>query len=228
MHGGIDGYSRMIVYLQCTTNNKAESVLTFFWKATRQYGIPSRVRSDKGGENIMVCHFMVSQRGVGRGSHIAGPSTQNQRIEWLWRDVYRCVASTYHDLLEEEKVLDPESDIDIFVLHCVFLPQINRALECFSGAWNQHSLRTERMWSPQKIWTNGMIRLQQDTTDDIFTDLDTFGLDPDGPVPEAQQQVVVPDTFCPLDEGDQQRFKDGIAIMQHVLDGHTVHLDLLV
>ena len=135
--------------------------------------------------------------------------------ERLWRDVYRCVASTYHDLfyyMEEEKVLDPESDIDIFVLHCVFLPQINRALECFSGAWNQHSLRTERMWSPQKIWTNG---LQQDTTDDIFTDLDTFGLDPDGPVPEAQQQVVVPDTFCPLDEGDQQRFKDGIAIMQH-------------
>ena len=87
--------------------------------------------------------------------------------------------------MEEEKVLEPESDIDIFVLHCVCLPQINRALECFSGAWNQHSLRTELMWSPQKIWTNGMLRLQQDTTDDIFTDLDTFGLDPDGPVPEV-------------------------------------------
>ena len=73
----------------------------------------------------------------------------------------------------------------------------------------------QRMWSPQKIWTNGTLRLQHDTTDDIFTDLHTFGLDHDGPVPEAQQQVGVPDTFCPLDEGDQQRFKDGIAIMQH-------------
>ena len=29
MHGGIDGYSRMIVYLQCTTNNKAESVFAY-------------------------------------------------------------------------------------------------------------------------------------------------------------------------------------------------------
>ena len=29
IHGGIDGYSRMVVYLQCNTNGKAESVLTF-------------------------------------------------------------------------------------------------------------------------------------------------------------------------------------------------------
>ena len=75
------------MYLQCTTNNRAESVFSYFWRATREYGIPSRVCSDKGGENVMVCHFMVSQRGVGRGSHIAGPSTHNQRIERLWRDV---------------------------------------------------------------------------------------------------------------------------------------------
>ena len=45
----------MVVYLQWTTNNKAESVLAYVWKATRSYGIPSRVRFDKGGENIMVC-----------------------------------------------------------------------------------------------------------------------------------------------------------------------------
>lgn len=154
IHGGIDGYSCMIVYLQCNTNNRAESVFDCFWKATWQYGIPSRVCSDKGGENIIVCRFMVSQRGIGRGSHIAGQSTYNHRIERLWRDVYRCVSSTYHEVflyMEEERMLDPENELDLFVLHCVFLPVINWSLESFTHAWNQHPLRTERMWSPKKI-----------------------------------------------------------------------------
>ena len=216
IHGGIDGFSRMIVYLQCTTNNKAESVFAYFWRATREYGVPSRVRSDKGGENVMVCHFMVSQRGVGRGSHIAGPSTHNQRIERLWRDVYRCVASTFHALfyyMEEEQLLDPESDVDLFVLHCVFLPQINHALECFSGAWNQHSLRTEQMWSPKKIWINGMLRECSQEHDVLHPDLETFGIDPDGPVPEVYQQVMIPETLCPLDNADKQRFLDGLALL---------------
>ena len=136
LHGGIDGYSRLIVYLRCTTNNKAQSVFDYFWRATREYGVPSRVRSDKGGENVIVCHFMLSQRGIGRGSHIAGRSTHNQRIERLWRDVYRCVASTFHGIfyyMEEQQLLDPDSELDLFVLHCVFLPRINHSLECFTA-----------------------------------------------------------------------------------------------
>lgn len=91
-----------------------------FWRETREYGIPSRIHSDKGGEKVTV---WASQRGVGRGSHIAGPSTHNQRIEQLWRDVYCCVSSTYHELLyymEEEQLLDPESELDLFILHCIF------------------------------------------------------------------------------------------------------------
>ena len=218
IHGGIDGHSRLIVYLQCTTNNQAASVFAYFWQATREYGVPSRVRSDKGGENVMVCHFMVSQRGIGRGSHIAGPSTHNQRIERLWRDVYRCVASTYYDLfycMEEEKILDPNNDVDLFVLHCLFLPQINHALEKFSGAWNQHSLRTERMWSPRKIWINGMLR-HGNQADNICPDLDTYGLDPDGPVPvpENSQEVMVPEILSPFNDADQQCFLDGLTLLQ--------------
>ena len=42
-------------------------------------------------ENVLVCEAMVEIRGEGRASFIAGPSTHNQRIERLWRDVFRVV-----------------------------------------------------------------------------------------------------------------------------------------
>ena len=48
--GCIDGYSRFIVYLQCATNNRKETVLSLFDTALQDlngFG-PSRVRTDKG------------------------------------------------------------------------------------------------------------------------------------------------------------------------------------
>ena len=37
LHGEMDGFSQMVVYLHCTTNNRAESVFSYFWRATREY-----------------------------------------------------------------------------------------------------------------------------------------------------------------------------------------------
>ncbi len=205
VHGCIDGYSRLIVFLNCNTNNKASTVYQEFRKATDEYGVPSRVRSDRGGENMQVCYFMVAYRGPDRASHIAGSSVHNQRIERLWRDVYRCVCSTYHEVfyeMEALEILNPDNELDLFVLHCVYLPKIRWHLQEFSRAWNVHPLRTERNWSPRKIWTNSVIR---DTVDTSFNlqDSHTYGIDLTAPLPDEDLVTVdVPDTVSPL-SGDQ-------------------------
>ena len=52
IHGAIDGFSRKIIYLKCSTNNMASTVLDLFINATNQFGLPSRVRTDQGVENV--------------------------------------------------------------------------------------------------------------------------------------------------------------------------------
>ena len=54
IHGGIDGYSRVIVFLRPSTNNCAATVLSCFESGVSEYGLPNRVCSDLGGENVEV------------------------------------------------------------------------------------------------------------------------------------------------------------------------------
>lgn len=98
IHAGIDGYSRLPVYCHCSTDNRAQTV-QLFQGAVDMYGLPSRVRCDRGVENYDLGYYMLShpQRGPNRGSIIPGQSVHNQHVERFWRDLFiGCTCVFYH------------------------------------------------------------------------------------------------------------------------------------
>ena len=91
---------------------------------------------------------------------LTGSSTHNQRIERLWRDVFRCVVTVYYQLfyyLEDIDILDPLSDTDVYCLHFVYIPIINQALQTFMDGWNGHAITTEHCMTPVQLFTAGAI-----------------------------------------------------------------------
>ena len=202
VHGCIDGFSRKIMFLKCSSNNCAETVLELFLNAVEDHNNfwPSRIRVNRGVENVRVCDVMVEMRGNGRDSFIAGPSTRNQRIERLWRDVFRCVCHYFYYVfyaMEQCGLIDVDNKLHMFLLHLIFIPRINFALDEFKGASNEHKIRTARNWSPNQLWINGMMDINNPLShgelDENPQNLELYGEDPQGPTPfdDSENEVIV-------------------------------------
>lgn len=72
VYGGIDGYSRMIIYFRVVLCIILKGVVCFFLKGFIRYGIFSRVCVDCGGEFVDFGYLMIIINGVERGSFIIG------------------------------------------------------------------------------------------------------------------------------------------------------------
>ena len=143
--GEIDGFSWLSVSLECISNNKAPTILACFLKGVHIYGLPSRVSSDKGRENVLVADYVIKERGTERGFRGPGPSTLNQRIEPLWRDVFDGVIGFCYELfslIEKNGIRDPFNEVDIVARLFTSIPLINEKLDAWRHAWSKHRVRT--------------------------------------------------------------------------------------
>ena len=81
IHGGVDGFSCLPVYLRHSDNNRSESFELFCSGSSNIWA----TLSDRGKENVGISLFMLNhpQCGPGCGSMLVGRSVHNQRIERL-------------------------------------------------------------------------------------------------------------------------------------------------
>lgn len=217
IHGGIDGFSRAIVFLRLALDNKASTAFIPFADACHEFGIPSRIRTDHGLENIDIAAFMIAQRGPNRGSVITGKSVHNQRIERLWRDMFNSCTHVFYHLfyfLERSGHLDMTSEIQLWCLQYVYKPRIQAALGVFKEGWNNHRLGSEHGQTPMQLFVRTVLQQVGQGhrgIDDLFSndmlndDVDNYGIDWNGPLPENDQEaIVVPQIACPI---SQERYR---------------------
>ena len=133
IHGAIDGYSRLIVFLY-----------------------HQRFEQTYGGEIIEAWRYMI-QHHQHENCVITRSLVHNERVKRLWQDVNRAVVSHFREIfgrLEREGILDVHNDVDLYCLHEIFKPRINTCLLEFMSSWNNHS-STEQNMTPLQLYHTG-------------------------------------------------------------------------
>ena len=187
IHGSIDGASRAVIYVNVANNNRANTVLEFFKLGVDSFHLPSRVRRDRGMENVDVANYMIASRGTDRRSFIVGRSVHNQIIERLWGESNMVVANKFKTLfryMEPEELLYHTSDLYLFALHCIDMSRVQQSLDEFQRQWNFHSLSSMGHRSPLALWSEGV--MSNPILLDEVCESAHLGIDLDDLVPEGR------------------------------------------
>ena len=149
---------------------------------------------------------MIIKRGTDRGSALVGRSVHNQRIERLWRDVYRDVLDLFYGIfmsMEDIGILDPINEIDIWCLHYCFCHVINTKLKSWANAWIRHPLSSEQNKTPLQLWVQGNFENAERVLQDQSLVGDDYGVNWDGPASSDayyEQDVEVDETVSPISQ----------------------------
>ena len=86
-------------------------------------------------------------------------SSVHEGVERLWCDVHWCIVAVFSDIfqsLETGGTLDPTNEVDLYCLHHVFLPRINKSLAEFQESWYNHALSSGGRTTPYQPFFQGL------------------------------------------------------------------------
>lgn len=151
IHGCIDGFSRKLIWLEVSSNNKHPSVvLNYYLKAVEKLGmVPLILRMDRGTENFTTGDVQMLLRSCHEDDLIKtatmyGSSPHNQRIERFWGYLKLTVLQPYMDVfkdLEMAGLLDRTNKYHMDCLYFCFIDLLKTDLEIIMETWNAHRVR---------------------------------------------------------------------------------------
>ncbi|XP_042260464.1 uncharacterized protein LOC121891856 [Thunnus maccoyii] len=125
IHGGTDGYSRKIMYLCASNNNRPSTVQQTLMGALQKFSLPHCV-------NVRVERFKLE--------HPLDPWTREE----LFQPVYTArglrgfgvICCSQWLIITTPGALDPDDETHILCLHYVTLPRINMHFNVFRQTWD--------------------------------------------------------------------------------------------
>lgn len=109
-------------------------------------------------------------------------SIHNTRIERLWGDLTQALGKKWKDFfmdLEMYHGLNPRRTGHIWMIHHLFLSQINQDVEDFVYTWNHHmmQIRGQRTASPREMFFFGMVSRGTRGLEEEDIDVQSYGID---------------------------------------------------
>jgi hypothetical protein len=175
-----------------------------------------------------------------RNALLVGKSTQNQRIERLWRDVTRSVSARFIRLFKtwarDYPQWFPDGEGVLFCVHYLFLPLLQIELDIFVRTWNDHPMSSlPRNMSPNQMYTTydhlaSRFPADVDAMYGVDADYDDNSSDDEAPVDVLAPlpQVHVESVHNNLSEAAYRIFRDSVTLVRWSVDTYEQMLEKLV
>jgi hypothetical protein len=152
VHGGIDGFSRRLLWLKCCNSNKKPQYIGHFYLEYVEeiQGLPLRVYADRGTENVIVrdiqhaLHFMDPHQYLGYSNFVYVSSTRNVRIERFWRTLRDMCGNTWMNFFKDMcdmGILDTTDNLHLECVRYCYFTLIRKDLNDVMSVWNSHRVR---------------------------------------------------------------------------------------